>query len=313
MMKAVRVTKEGTSTSLSVQDVPKPTIETGELLVQIRASFVQPADILNSKGGFGMTTFPRTVGKDFAGTVAEGPSDWIGKDVYGTSGSTFSFTEDGAQAEFAVLKANAVALKPTSLSFTQAAAVGTPFTTALTTLLRARTKPSDIVMVLGATGSVGSSVVQMAKAMGCQTLGVGRHGTEVNSVNDPKLQKSKELTSGKGPDVVVDNVGDFALTKAAFDVMAPKGRMSIILAPRQGSTELPVDILSLYRRQVELIGCNTASPSQEEMAQLMVGLTTEFESGKLVAPDEETMTHISIDESADAYSSKVKRAVIVFT
>lgn len=57
-MKAVRVKKEGDSTQLSVEDVEKPTISEGQLLVKIRASFVQPADILNSKGGF-----PMTVGK----------------------------------------------------------------------------------------------------------------------------------------------------------------------------------------------------------------------------------------------------------
>ena len=311
-MKAVRVTKEGSATQLHVEDIPKPSIGPGELLVKIRASFVQPADVLNSKGGFSITTFPRTLGKDFAGTVVEGSDAWKGRDVYGTSGSTFSFTEDGAQAEFAVLKESAAAPKPSNLSFAQAASVGTPFTTGLTTLLRARTKPTDVVLVLGATGSVGSSVMQIAQSMGCKTISVGRHGTDVNSTEDPELQRAKELTGGKGPDVAVDTVGDFALTKAAFNVLAPKGRFSIITAPRQGSTELPIDILALYRRQIELIGCNTASPSQEEMAQEMKELALSFESGKLKAPEESTMTIIGIDQAADAYSGKVKRAVIVF-
>ena len=311
-MKAVRVIKTDSSTELSVQDVPKPSPGQGELLVKIRASFVQPADVLNSKGGFPMTTFPRTIGKDFAGTVVEGSDKWKGKDVYGTSGSTFSFTEDGAQAEFAVLKEDCVAEKPKNISFAQAAAVGTPFTTALTALLRARTTPSDVVMVLGATGSVGSAIMQVAQSMGCKTISVGRHGTDVNSVEDPELKKAKDMTGGSGPSVVVDTVGDFALTKAAFDVLANYGRLSIITAPRQGSTELPVDVKALYRRQVELVGCNTAGVSQQEMAKLTKDLTPGFESGKLKAPEESTMTLINIDKAADAYSGKVKRAVIVF-
>ena len=53
-MKAVRVAKDGSSTSLSISDVDKPTPGTGELLVKIRASAISPADILNSKGSFGM-------------------------------------------------------------------------------------------------------------------------------------------------------------------------------------------------------------------------------------------------------------------
>ncbi|KAK3721489.1 hypothetical protein LTR37_003045 [Vermiconidia calcicola] len=292
-------------------EVEKPSIRNGELLVKIRASFVQPADILNSKGVFPTTIFPRTLGKDFAATVAEGPDEWRGKDVYGTSGSTFSFTEDGAQAEFAVLREDCVAIMPNNTSFAQAAAIGTPFTTALTALRRARTKSSDTVMVLGATGSVGSAIMQIAKGMGCATIGVGRRGTDINSTEDPELSKSNDLRDGKGPDVVVDTVGDIALTKAAFEVLASRGRLSIITAPRQGTTELPVEIKALYRRQVEVIGCNTASSPQAEMASMMSELTPQFESGKLKAPDESTLSLVSIDRALEVYSGKVKRAVIV--
>lgn len=312
-MKAVRVTKDGSSTSVNIEDIPKPSIKSGELLVKIRASFTQPADILNSKGGFPKTTFPRTLGKDFAGTVVEGSDEWKGKDVYGTSGATFSFTEDGAQAEYAVLKEHAVAPKPKNLSFAQAASVGTPFSTAMVILQRAHTKPSDTVMVLGATGSVGSSVMQMAKAIGCKTISVGRHGTDVNSTEDPELQEAKRLTDGNGPEVAVDTVGDFNLTKAAFNVLAQKGRLATITAPRGGaSTELAVDILSLYRREIEVIGCNTAAAPQQDMAKLLSDMTAEFEDGRLVAADEKTMTLLPIDQAADAYNGKAKRAVIVF-
>jgi NADPH:quinone reductase len=167
-------------------------------------------------------------------------------------------------------------------------------------------------MILGATGSVGSSAVQIAQSMGHKTITVGRHGTDVNSVEDPELQKAKELTGGNGPNVVIDTVGDLALTKAAFDVLANSGRLSTIAAPKQGSTELSVDLRSLYRRQVEVIGVNTTSFTQEELAKLMKELAVSFESGKLAVPDESTMTELSIDQAGDAYSGKAKRAVIVF-
>jgi NADPH:quinone reductase-like Zn-dependent oxidoreductase len=148
--------------------------------------------------------------------------------------------------------------------------------------------------------------------MGCKTITVGRHGTDVNSTEDPELKTAKDLTDGRGPDVAFDTVGDFGLTKAAFNVLAIKGRLATITAPRQGSTELAVDILSLYRRQVELIGCNTAAYPQAEMAKLMNDMTAQFENGKLKAPEESTMNLIGIDQAPDAYSGKVKRAVITF-
>lgn len=205
-----------------------------------------------------------------------------------------------------------MAVKPKTISFTQAAAMGTPWTTGMMTLLRARTKPTDTVMVLGATGSVGSSVVQIAARMGCKTIGVGHHGTDIDSSKDPQLLTAKDLTGGAGPDVVVDTVGDLTLTKAAFEVMATRGRISIISAPRQGNREISLDLLSLYRRQIELVGCNSAAYPQSEMAQMLRDLTPDIESGRLIAPDEKSMTPINIDQAPDAYAGKIKRAVIVF-
>ena len=92
-MKALRATKDGSAApTLAIEDVPTASPGPGELLVKICASSVQPADILNSKGGFGMTTFPRTIGKDFAGTVVGGSKEWEGKNVFGTSGNSFRYT-----------------------------------------------------------------------------------------------------------------------------------------------------------------------------------------------------------------------------
>lgn len=312
-MKALRVHKNGDATSLEIKDVPIPSPAAGQLLVKIRASAVQPSDILNSTGSFGFTTFPRTLGRDFAGTVVEGSPELTGKSVFGTSGDTFSFTVDGAQAEFAVVDADAVAVKPDELSFEAAALLGTTFTTANLTLKRANVGFGDTVLVLGATGAVGSWVAKIAQANGCKTIGVGRHGTDIDSTQDPTLSKAKELTGGKGPTVAIDTVGDLNLTKAAFEVLAPLGRLCTITAPRSGSKELPIDITSLYRRQISLIGCNSTAYLQAEMAKILrEDLVPLLESGKLSAPELGSTVPLPLNKALDAYNGKVKKAVIVF-
>lgn len=312
-MKALRVTKQGGTTSVNFEDLPLSTPKSSEILVKIRASAVQPSDILNSKGAFGLTTFPRTLGRDFAGTVTEGPSHLLGKDVFGTSGDTFSFTSDGAQAEYAVLSVDAVAIKPKELSFEQAAMLGTTFTTANLTLKRANSKPGETVLVLGATGAVGSWVMQVAQANGCKTIGVGRHGTDIDSTQDPTLSKAKDLTDGKGPDVAVDTVGDLSLTKAALEVLAPLGRLCTITGPRSGSTELQVDIASLYKRQLSLVGCNSTAYSQADMARMLTeDLVPLIERGKLKAPELGNTVRLPFDRALEAYTGQVKKAVIVF-
>lgn len=312
-MKALRVHKDGDTTSLHIEDLPTPNPSAGQVLVKIRASAVQPSDILNSTGSFGLTTFPRTLGRDFAGTVVEGPPHLTGKDVFGTSGDTFSFTVDGAQAEYAVLHADAVAIKPDQLSFEQAALLGTTFTTANLTLKRANIQVEDTVLVLGATGAVGSWVMKIAQAKGCKTIGVGRHGTDIDSTQDPTLSKAKELTSGKGPTVAIDTVGDLGLTKAAFEVLAPLGRLCTITAPHSGTKELPIDIASLYRRQISLIGCNSTAYAQADMAKMLTeDLVPLVENGKLHAPELGNTVRLPLSQALDAYNGRVKKAVVVF-
>lgn len=312
-MKSLRVHKDGDATSISIEDLPQPRPSTGQVLVKIRASAVQPSDVLNSKGAFPNTTFPRTPGRDFAGTVVEGPPNLIGKDVFGTSGPTFSFTEDGAQAEYALLNVDAIALKPQQLTFEQAALLGTPLTTANLTLKRANVIPGETVLVLGATGAVGSWVMKLARAYGCKTISVGRHGADIDSTADPALSRAKGLTSGKGPDIAIDTVGDLNLTRAAIEVLAPLGRLCTITAPRSGNSELAVDVTSLYRRQISLIGCNSLAYSQADMARMLTqDLVPLIESGKLQAPELGNTVRLPLDKALGAYSGSVKKAVIVF-
>jgi len=312
-MKALRVHKDGDTTTIIIEDLPMPKPSTGQLLVKIRASAVQPSDVLNSKGVFVNTTFPRTLGRDFAGTVVEGPPNLIGRDVFGTSGPTFSFVEDGAQADYALLSVDAIALKPKQLSFEQAALLGTPFATANLTLKRANAVPGETVLVLGATGAVGSWVMKLAQAHGCKTISVGRHGTDIDSTVDPTLSTAKDLTGGKGPNIAIDTVGDLSLTRAAIESLAPLGRLCTITAPRSGNKELAVDITSLYRRQISLIGCNSLAYSQAEMARMLTrDLVPLIESGKLQAPELGNTVRLPLDEALGAYSGNVKKAVIVF-
>lgn len=313
-MKAIRVIKSGASTpSLELQDVPVPSPKEGEVLIKIAASSVQPSDILNSQGSFPHTTYPRTLGRDFAGTVVAGPAEWQGKKVFGTSGTDFSFTQDGAHAEYAIVAISGLVHMPSQLSFAEAATIGVVWSAAAMTLSRAGIKSGDTVMVLGATGGVGDAAMQIARSKGCTAIGVGRHNTDVNSVTDPLLSTAKELTGGVGPYIVIDTVGDLSLTRAAIDIMADDGRLSTITAPRTGDTHLSLDIFTFYRKSHHLIGCNTAAEPQASLTQLLGDLVPAFAAGKLKVKEVAASSEIPIDKWEDAYSGKLKKAVLTFT
>jgi NADPH:quinone reductase len=133
-MRALRFHNFGSPSSvLRFGEIPTPTASDGELLVQLRAAAINPSDVWNVEGRFSQTTLPRTPGRDFSGIVSsEGQNS--GKEVWGT-GPGLGLTRDGAHAEYISVPAEFVALKPETLSFEQAAAIGVPFTTAWAALI----------------------------------------------------------------------------------------------------------------------------------------------------------------------------------
>lgn len=143
--------------------VPEPLAD--EVLIKVAASPIQPSDFLNISGAFGYTKFPIVPGRDYAGTViAPKTSSWYGKRVFGTSGSELSLTRDGAQAEYFTLPQDVVAEAPQNMDLVPASLVGTPWTTAYLTLQRSAARAGETVLVIGAGGSVGSAIVQLANS-----------------------------------------------------------------------------------------------------------------------------------------------------
>ena len=80
--------------------------------------------------------FPRTPGRDYAGVVIDGPAEWIGREVFGSSGD-LGIRRDGTHATHLVVEADAVVEKPKGLSWEEAAGIGVPFVTAMEGLRRA--------------------------------------------------------------------------------------------------------------------------------------------------------------------------------
>jgi NADPH:quinone reductase len=91
----------------------------------------------------------------------DGPADLMGREVYGTSGDSLGFSMDGTHAQYCLIPIDSLATKPSNLSFAQAATIGVPFTTAALALHRANVQSIDVVLVLGASGAVGSAACQL--------------------------------------------------------------------------------------------------------------------------------------------------------
>ncbi|KAJ5729811.1 Alcohol dehydrogenase superfamily zinc-type [Penicillium malachiteum] len=316
MMKALQLSKEleGSLPSLSLTNLPTPTPTLDCALIKIQYSCIHPSDRYNSIGGFPKTSFPRIPGRDYSGTVialgrdsVDMRSQWIGKTVYGTGGAELGFRMDGPHAQYCVVLEKLLVEKPTSLSMIQAATVGVPFTTALRCLTRARVQADDIVLVLGAKGAVGSSVVQVAQAMGCKRVLTATR----NKLDNPDvlldwdidvefLGKIPSLTDGKGVNVVIDTIGKLDIMNAAIHALAVKGRYAWIAAPRGGApTKLSLNIFEAYRKEIELIGCNSGLATIDDVAEEMQKLTQFFERTLIQARDESSMNVVNLDDAVE--------------
>ncbi|KAJ5640715.1 Alcohol dehydrogenase superfamily zinc-type [Penicillium herquei] len=316
MMKALQLSREleGSLPTLSLTNLPIPTSTSDGALIRIQYSCIHPSDRYNSIGGFPKTIFPRIPGRDYTGTVvalgrdsAEMRSKWIGKTVYGTGGVELGFKIDGPHAEYCMIPEKLLVEKPVSLSLIQAATVGVPFTTALRCLTRARVQANDIVLVLGAKGAVGSSVVQVAQAMGCKRVLTATR----NKLDNPDvlldgdieaefLNQIPALTDGKGVNVVIDTIGNLDIMNAAIHALAVKGRYAWIAAPRGGaSTKLSLNIFEAYRKEIELVGCNSGLATIDETEEEMKILTRFFEQDLIHARDESSMNVVGLDQAIE--------------
>ncbi len=307
-MQALRIAIVDNKPALSLTSLPIPSPQPGYVLVKVRASAINPSDIGNSKGAFPHTTFPRVPGRDFAGVVVEPvTSEWVGKTVFGTSGHDMAFTEDGAHAEYVLVKEALLAVKPGNLSLAQAASIGVPYTTALLALKRAQTTPEDVVLILGATGAVGSAATELAGQLGCRVLTASRRdASSINLVKDPSLSTARELTDNRGPDVIIDTIGNTDLMSAALQVLAVKGRFSFITVGQE--PDFVVDMKRLYRKEQSVVGCNSLEHEAEEIGGWLRSLVPMFEKGELQGVEEKDLTMLAIDNALAVYETGGKRA-----
>ncbi len=289
-MKALRFNTSGKLEHLNLADMPIPTPQSGEVVVRIKAAGLNTSDVSNVMGNHPYTTLPRTPGRDFAGVVCAGPAELLGREVWGT-GKEFGFTRDGSHAEYVCAPTDGVAPKPRALSFAQAAACGVPLTTAWTALQRCSVGPGCRLLVLAATGGVGSMALSLGRWLGAEVTAAVRNPEQAANLEsrgvpvallsgDTPLGISLQEFLGAGFDVVFDGSG--ALLAEAVPLLAPFGRIAVIV--RYGDGKVNVPVRDLYRRAGSIVGINSLLYGAAECAGILSRLQPAFDAGQLMPP-----------------------------
>jgi NADPH2:quinone reductase len=259
-----------------------------EALVAIEAAGVNPSDVKAATGLMPYAVFPRTPGRDFSGRVIDGPTEWIGKAVFGTSGD-LGIRRDGTHATHLVVEAGALVEKPARVSMEEAAGIGVPFVTAIEGFRRSgMPEAGERVLVMGVNGKVGQAAAQIATWRGAKVIGVvrkdepyeGHANTPVEIVNSAAANvanRVRELTDGKGADIVFNTVGDPYFDDAHLS-LAKAGRQILIAAVHQ---VVKFNILEFYRGRHTYVGIDTLAFSSIESAEILRGAMSGFTGGFL--------------------------------
>jgi NADPH:quinone reductase-like Zn-dependent oxidoreductase len=168
----------------TVADVPAPEPGSGEVLVRVGAASVNAYDVFVANGmmrDFLAYGFPAVIGQDVAGVVERVGADvdglHPGDRVFGTLGMK-SVVHDGTFAELSTPQAAALAPTPEGLDDRQAGSLGVAGTTAMSAVVAIDPALGATVLIVGATGGVGSFAIQLAAARGAHTIASIRSGDE---------------------------------------------------------------------------------------------------------------------------------------
>ncbi len=232
-MKAFRVHDLAIDPAVAEIDAPRAGPE--EVQVRVAACGINFADLLLARGKYQeRPALPFTLGMEFAGTVAEVGA---GVDALRVGDRVAAYSGSGGLAEFAVCPANRCVPLPDAMPFEEAAAFVIAYGTSHVALAhRARLKPGETLLVLGAAGGVGLTAVEIGKRMGATVIAAARGASRlevtreagadhlIDTGNDDLRERVK---AAGGADVVYDPVGG-ALFDAAMRAVKPEARVIVI-------------------------------------------------------------------------------------
>ncbi len=319
-MRAIVLDGPGAPAELRARRAPSPQAGPDEAVLEVIAAAVNRSDLLNVIG-LPITSYPRVPGRDFCGTVVEGPAEFLGTTCWGTGSGDLGFARDGSHAERLVVPVAALVPLPPGWSAAEAGAAGLSYLVAADGLGRAgllggtadgvpRDDASALtVLVTGAAGGVGSAASALARSRGARLVAAVADPVERDTVLAAHPEATVAVagtdgfpavvaaaTEGRGADIVFDTVGNPVFADCIAG-LGEGGQMIVITAVP--GAEVPLDLFGFYRRSATLTTANSTRRDCVWAGETLRGLLPGFESRELPPPL--VAEEFSLEDCAHAY------------
>ncbi|QKY10178.1 NAD(P)H-quinone oxidoreductase [Janthinobacterium lividum] len=261
-MRAVAISQPGPADVLQIAERPMPQYKAGELLIKVHAAGINRPDVLQRLGKYappaGASDLP---GLEVAGEVVDGD---FTNTTFRKGDLVCALVQGGGYAEYCAAPAGQCLPLPKGLTALEGASLPENFFTVWSNVFdRCALADGETLLVQGGTSGIGVTAIQLAAALGhrvfatagsdekaraCEALGAERG---INYRTEDFVAVVKELTGGKGVDVILDMVGGDYLPRE-IDCLADDGRIGLIAV--QGGTKAELDLGSLLRRRLTVTG-----------------------------------------------------------
>lgn len=291
-MKAIRAHQFGGPEVIQIDEVDDPIPKAGEVVIDIKAAGVNPADTYMLGGGYAIKPdLPYTLGADAAGVVSATGSGVdklsVGDRVY--VGICLGFSAQGCYAEKLVRAQEDVALLPDNVSFAQGTALGTAYATAHYALFaRGGAKAGESVFIHGASGGVGTAAIQLAKRVGLTVIGsagtargcelVKSEGADcvVNHTESGYMDAVREVNGGSGPELILEMLANVNLV-TDLDAVAKYGR--IVVIGNRG--EITINARVAMMKEIDVRGMALFNASRDQMEHIVADFDVGLRDGSL--------------------------------
>ncbi|MBO7187885.1 MAG: NAD(P)H-quinone oxidoreductase [Clostridia bacterium] len=293
-MKAVLIKEDK---SLSYEEVPNPIIKEGEVLIEVHASALNRADLLQREGNYPPPPgCPEWPGLEVAGVIKEVAN---GVTEFKVGDKVCALLGGGGYAEYVTVPAQMVMPMPKGLSFVQASAIPEVYMTAYLNLFHvANAKKGETLLVTAGGSGLASAIIPMAKAFGLRVITTVRGKEKAKKIEylnadliiettscDLAEELKKQEEQGHPVDIAIDCLGGAVLGKCLKYVA--RGCRWIQIATLAGDIS-EVDFRNIFVKNIRIIGSTLRSKTPEEKGKLLKELTEKlwpkFESGE-IAPE----------------------------